>query len=97
MTKEKQLPTADGRNGNDSSRGKNGKECKEQETENRDSAARTHIGRAANALKAQGMHRTTGHANPGKDHTTSQNNRHFHAKRGLRRLSLEQPSSLQRR
>ena len=94
MTKE--IPTADGRNGNDSSRGKNGKECKEQETENRDSTARTHIGRAANALKAQGMYRTNGHANPEKDHTTSQN-RHFHAKRGLRRLLLEQPSSLQRR
>ena len=97
MTKEKQLPTADGRNWNDQSQGKNGQGCKQQETGNRDSTARTHIGRAANALKAQGMYRTNGHGNPRKDHTTSQNNRHFHAKRGLRRLLLEQPSSLQRR
>ena len=77
--------------------GKNGKECKEQETGNRDSTAGTNIGRAANALKAQGMYRTNGHANPGKEHTTSQNNRHFRAKRSLRRLLQEQPSSLQGR
>ena len=68
-----------------------------KETGNRDSTARTNIGRAANTLKAQGMYRTNGHANPEKDYTTSQNDRHFHAKRGLRRLLLEQPSSLQRR
>ena len=44
---------------------------KKQETGNRDSTAGPHVGRAANALKAQEMYRTTGHANPGKDHTTS--------------------------
>ena len=66
---------------------KNGKECKEQETGNRDSTARTHIERAANALKAQGMYRTNGHTNPGNDHTTRQYIRHFHAKRGIWRLT----------
>ena len=76
---------------------KNGGKCKEQGTGNSDNTARTHIGRAANALKAQGMYRTNGQANPRKDHTTSHYNRHFHAKRSLRRLLLEQPSSLQRR
>ena len=63
---------------------------KKQETGNRDSTAGPLIGRAANALKAQRMYRTNGQANPGKDHTTSQYTRHFHAKRGLRRLLLEQ-------
>ena len=62
---------------------KNGKECKEQETGNRDSTARTHIGRTASALKAQGrIYRTTGHANPGKDHTTSQNQQAFSCQKG---------------
>ena len=42
------------------------------------------------------MYRTNGHTNPGKDHTTSQYIRHLYAKGGLRRLVLEQPSSLQR-
>ena len=46
---------------------------KKQETGNRDSTARTYIGRAANALKAQGMYRTNGQANPGKDHTLQVN------------------------
>ena len=43
---------------------------KKQETGNRDSTAGPHIGRAANALKAQGMYRTNGQANPGKNHTS---------------------------
>ena len=49
---------------------------------------------AALALSATIHFVTNRHTNPGKDHTTSQYIRHFHAKGGLRRLFLKQPSSL---
>ena len=92
MTKEKQLPTA-------------AEETEmtevEEKTEKCAKSKKQETGTAPleriYALKAQGLYGTNEHTIPGKDHTTSQYNRHFHAKRGLRRLLLEQPSSLQRR
>ena len=92
MTKETQLPTEVEKKKTEKSA-----KSKKQETGNRDSTAGTHIGRAANALKPQGMYRTNGHKIPGKDPTASQYIRNFHVKGGFRRLLLKQPSSLQRR